>query len=385
MEPLDEPHLIYLDYNATTPVHPEVLEAMLPFLRRHFGNPSSAHTLGQRTRRAIEGARAQVAALLGCQVEEVIFTSGGTEANNLAIRGVAAACPHRRRVLTTTIEHPATTNPCRQLEREGWTVDWCPVDGFGRARLDEPEHLAGLERTAVVTVMHSNNEVGTLQPVATVAAAARAAGAVVHTDAAQSVGKVPTRVDELGVDLLSVAGHKLYAPKGVGALYVRQGTPLQPVTFGAGHERGLRPGTENVAMIVGLGRACALAEQNLEAEGLRLRSLRDRLWELLSSGVEGLQRSGHHDEVLPNTLNVSFPGVNGGQVLAGAPHVLASTGAACHSPETAEPSAVLTEMGIPREVARGAVRLSLGHGSTEEEVATAAAALILAHQEARRR
>ncbi len=385
MPPQDEHSPIYLDYNATTPVHPEVVEAMLPFLRQHFGNPSSAHTLGQRTRRAIEGARAQVAALLECRVEEVIFTSGGTESNNLAIRGAAAAAPaDRRRVLTTTIEHPATVNPCRQLEREGWSVAWCPVDGTGRARLDEPEHQAGLERTALVTVMHANNEVGTLQPVAEVAAAARAAGALVHTDAAQSVGKVPTRVDDLGVDLLSVAGHKLYAPKGVGALYVRQGTPLQPVTFGAGHERGLRPGTENVTMIVGLGRACALAEQTLESEGQRIEALRERLWGRLEGGVTGLRRNGALGAgVLPNTLNVSFPGVLGGPVLAGAPHVLASTGAACHSPETAEPSAVLTEMGVPREAALGTVRLSLGHGSTEEEVDEAAAALIRAFQEAR--
>ena len=375
---------IYLDHNATTPVHPEVVEAMLPFLRQHFGNPSSAHALGQRTRRAIEGARAQVAALLGCRHEELIFTSGGTESNNLAIRGSAAARPGRRHVLTTTIEHPATTNPCQQLEREGWTVTWCPVDGAGRARLEEPRWHEHLDQTVVVTVMHANNEVGTLQPVAAIAAVARARGALVHTDAAQSVGKIPTRVDSLGVDLLSVAGHKLYAPKGIGALYVREGTPIVPVTHGAAHERGLRPGTENVAMIVGLGRACSLADLDLEEEGRRMRALRDRLWDRLRGAIAGLRLNGHPDERLPNTLNVSFPGVTGAGVLAGAPGVLASIGAACHSPKTAEPSAVLLELGLDPRTALGAIRLSLGCTTTEEEIDAAAAELIRSYQEARR-
>ena len=364
---------IYLDYNATTPVLPEVLEAMLPFLREHFGNPSSGHVFGRRAHQAVERARAQVAGLLGCDADEVCFTSGGTEANNIAIRGVLAAST-RRQIVTSVVEHPATERPCAHLERHGVAVYRVGVDGTGAALVDELRRHLG-DGTALVTVMHANNETGTIQPVAPMAELAHAAGALVHSDAAQSVGKVPTLVDELGVDLLSVAGHKLYAPKGVGALYVRRHTPVSPVLLGAGHERGLRPGTENVAFIAGLGRACELAAEGLEHEGVRVRELRDRLWEMLRQGVPGIRLNGHPRQRLPNTLNVRFPRVAGSAVLAGAPAVAASTGSACH--EGGErPSAVLTAMGLEGDEALGSVRLSLGRGTTVEQVDLAAADLL---------
>lgn len=364
---------IYLDHNATTPLLPEVVEAMLPYLREHFGNPSSAHPYGLRARDAVARARRQVAALLGCDDDEVVFTSGGTEANNLALRGVAEARGDRRHIVTTAIEHPATERPCAWLARHGWTLTRVGVDEHGRARLDEARAAIDA-RTALVTVMHSNNETGVLQPVAELAGLARAAGAVVHTDAAQSIGKVPVHVRELGVDLLSIAGHKLYAPKGVGALYVKRGTPLVPFTLGAGHERGVRPGTENVASIVGLGVACERASSDLADVGPRVRALRDALWARLSAAVPGLTLNGHGELRLPNTLNVRFPGASGEAVLAGAPEVAASTGSACHEGRE-RASAVIVAMGVAPDDALGSVRLTLGRSSTEDEVERAAEAL----------
>jgi cysteine desulfurase len=365
---------IYLDHNATTPVHPEVVEAMLPWLRKHFGNPSSTHVYGRRAHEAVEAARAQVAGLLGCQADEVFFTSGGTEANNLAILGAAEAVAGKRKhLLSSSVEHPATARPCERLERGGWEVTRLPVDAQGMVRLDEARAQVRGD-TALVSIMLANNETGTLMPIAGIADIARARGALLHTDAAQAVGKIPVRVGQLGVDLLSVAGHKLYAPKGVGALYVRRGTPLRPVLLGAGHERGLRPGTENVPYIVGLGRACQIAARDLEKEGARLRLLRDELWELLRAEVPGLRLNGHPTERLPNTLNVLFPGASGSAILEAAPQVAASTGSACH--EGAEnPSAVLLAMGLEAGVALGAVRLSLGRGTSRKLVVEAARAL----------
>jgi cysteine desulfurase len=365
---------IYLDHNATTPVHPEVVEAMLPWLRKHFGNPSSTHVYGRRAHEAVEAARAQVAGLLGCQADEVFFTSGGTEANNLAILGAAEAVAGKRKhLLSSSVEHPATARPCERLERGGWEVTRLPVDAQGMVRLDEARAQVRGD-TALVSIMLANNETGTLMPIAGIADIARARGALLHTDAAQAVGKIPVRVGQLGVDLLSVAGHKLYAPKGVGALYVRRGTPLRPVLLGAGHERGLRPGTENVPYIVGLGRACQIAARDLEKEGARLRLLRDELWELLRAEVPGLRLNGHPTERLPNTLNVLFPGASGSAILEAAPQVAASTGSACH--EGAEnPSTVLLAMGLEAGVALGAVRLSLGRGTSRKQVVGAARAL----------
>jgi cysteine desulfurase len=364
---------IYLDHNATTPLLPEVVDAMLPYLGEHFGNPSSTHVYGVRARAAVARAREQVAAALGCDPEEILFTSGGTEANNLAIRGVIEPV-ERARIVTTTIEHPATARPCAWLEEHGRRVTRIGVDSHGRARLDQAR--TAIDRsTTLVTVMHSNNETGVLQPVAELAGLAHAAGAPIHTDAAQSVGKVPVRVRELDVDLLSIAGHKLYAPKGVGALYMKRGTPLAPLVLGASHERGLRPGTENVASIVGLGIACLAVTRDLDEAAARMRALRDLLWERLASSVPGLALNGHPDLRLPNTLNVRFPGAAGTAVLEGAPEIAASTGSACHEGHESA-SAVILAMGVRPEDALGSVRLTLGRSTTEEQVRRAAEALV---------
>ena len=364
---------VYLDHNATTPLLPEVVDAMLPYLRTHFGNPSSGHAYGREAKEAVERARAGVATLLDCDPSEIVFTSGGTESNNLAIRGVLEARPERRHVVTSAIEHPAVEAPCAWLEARGAAVTRVGVDADGRV---SPAAVAGALRddTALVTVMHANNETGVVQDVAAIAHAARERGALVHTDAAQSAGKVPVHVRPLAVDLLTVAGHKLYAPKGVGALYVRRGTPLRPFALGAGHERGLRPGTENVASIVGLGVASARAAHDLDVESARQRALRDELWERLRAAVPGLALNGHPAERLPNTLNVRFPGASGTAVLDGAPDVAASTGSACHSGHE-EASSVVLAMGVDPVAALGSVRLTLGRGTTRDDVARAAAAL----------
>jgi cysteine desulfurase len=369
---------VYLDYNATTPIDPAVREAMRPYLAEHFGNPSSSHVYGQRARAAVEAARAEVAALIGARPDEIVFTGSATEANNLAIQGVARALrATRRHLVTSVVEHPAVAQPCRRLAEDGWDLTVVAVDGEGR--VDPAAVAAGLRPyTALVSVMHANNEVGAVQPVAAIAALARTRGVLVHTDAAQSLGKVPVAVDALGVDLLTLAGHKFYAPKGVGALYVRRGTPLAPVLLGADHERGLRPGTENVAFIVALGAAARLARERGAGAGERLRRLRDRLHGLLRDAVAGLALNGPQEERLPNTLHLSFPGVRGRALLAAvAGEVAASVGSACHSEGDAV-SGVLAAMGQEADRARGAVRLSVGLPTTEDEVDRAAGALVAA-------
>ena len=369
---MDSANPAYLDYNATTPLLPEVVDAMLPYLREHFGNPSSAHVYGRRTHDAIERARRDVAALIGCDAGEIIFTSGGTEANNLAIRGITARSS-RRRVVTSAVEHPATARTVTWLEQQGWDIIRVGVDAGGRVQVRELD-TATSDAAALVTIMHSNNETGVLQPVRDAARFAHRAGAYVHTDAAQSVGKVPIDVRSIDVDLLSIAGHKLYAPKGIGALYLRHGTVLEPLTLGAGHERGLRPGTENVAAIVGLGRACVVAQRDLNDESARVRTLRDRLWAQLAQAIPGIALNGHVEDRLPNTLNVRFPRVSGTALLAATPEVAASTGSACHEgDETA--SGVLLAMGIPAVDALGSVRLTLGRATVAETVDCATAAL----------
>lgn len=373
---------IYLDYNATTPLLPEVVDAMLPYLREHFGNPSSGHVFGRRAQDGVARAREQVAALLGSSPDEIVFTSGGTEANNLAMRGTTEARPDRRHVVTSVVEHPATASPCRWLERHGWRVSWIGVDADGRAKVEEVDAALG-DDTALVTIMHANNETGVLQVIADVARATHRHGAVVHTDAAQSVGKIVVDVNALDVDLLSVAGHKLYAPKGVGALFVRRGTPLAPFTLGAGHERGIRPGTENVASIVGLGVACDVARRGLSIWTARVRELRDLLFTLLRDRIPGLVLNGHVSERLPNTLNVRFPGVSGTALLAATPEIAASTGSACHEGHESA-STVILAMGVPAADAIGSVRLTLGRGTTREEVARAADALSRAWHAVRR-
>jgi cysteine desulfurase len=364
---------IYLDYNATTPLLAEVVDAMLPYLRDHFGNPSSSHSPGRLSRAALDRARAQVAALLECDPDEVFFTSGGTEANNLAIRGVTQAVPDRRRVVTSSVEHPSVAGPCAWLEQQGWEVNRCGVDPDGKVSADDVVRAADA-RTALVTVMHAQNETGVLQPVTSIADAGHAVGAFVHTDAAQSAGRVPVSVRRLGVDLLSIAGHKLYAPKGVGALFVRRGTPLVPLLLGAGHERGIRPGTENVPSIVGLGVACERARLDLEEVGARLRGLRDQLWRELSTRVPGLALNGHPEDRLPNTLSARFPGVSGNALLAACPGIAASTGSACHAGGD-EASPAILHMGVPAAEALGTVRLTVGRYSSAAEIELAAEVL----------
>jgi cysteine desulfurase len=368
----------YLDHNATTPVLPEVLEVMLPYLQDQFGNPSSDHALGRRAREAVEHAREQVAASLSCRADEVLFTSGGTESSNLAIRGAASTAPTgRRRIVSSCVEHPATLHPCEVLATNGWEVSLLPVGETGHVDAADVWRAMGSE-VALVSLMLAQNETGALMPVAEAAEAARSVGALMHTDAAQAIGKIEVKVDALGVDLLTVAGHKCYAPKGVGALYVRRGTALSPVLLGAGQERGMRPGTENVPAIVGLGAACENVTALLSEESGRVASLRDALWAALSTAVPGLTRH-TAGNVLPNTLNVSFPGVVSRDLLALADGVAASTGSACHEGEE-EPSAVLLAMGVTPDQARGAVRLSLGRSTNAADIALATSLLCSAHQ-----
>jgi cysteine desulfurase len=378
---------IYLDYNATTPIDPAVRDALLPYLGEQFGNPSSAHAYGKSAHQAVEQARAQVAELLHARPDEVVFTGGGSEASNQAIKGVVFArlrglygwlpwrgAPH---VITSAVEHPATLQPCAFLRRLGCKVTVLPVDRFGWVDPDAVRR-AITSRTVLVTVMHANNEVGTLQPIRDIAAVARERGVLVHTDAAQSLGKVAVDVTDMGVDLLTVAGHKLYAPKGVGVLYVRRGVRLESLIHGAGHEGGRRAGTENVPYAVGLGKACELARHSFPQATEWLRALRDRLWERLRAGLgERVVFNGHPTERLPNTLNVNFAGCVGSELLAAVPEVAASTGSACHEGHVAL-SPVLCAMGVPPELGKGAVRLSVGRFTTEADVERAAELLIAA-------
>ncbi len=361
---------IYLDYNATTPILPEVFEAMVPWLREGFGNPSSNHVYGKRAKAAIETARAHVAELIGSSSDEIIFTSGGTEANNLAIRGVLEAHPERKHILTSNIEHPATAKPCAYLARHGYRLEVLGVNSLGQVNADEIEEKLDAS-SSLVTIMHANNETGVLQPITAISRVTHANGTFFHTDAAQSLGKVPVDVRALGVDLLSIAGHKLYAPKGVGALFIKKGVRLQPLVLGAGHEHGLRPGTENVAFIVGLGKACEIAGQTLEAEADRIHVLRDDLWARLNRFVPGITLNGHPTERLPNTLSVRFPGVSGTALLAQTPGIAASTGSACHDGHESA-SGVITAMGVRPDEALGTVRLTLGRGTTAAHIEEAA-------------
>jgi cysteine desulfurase len=357
---------IYLDFNATTPIAPEVAAGMNQALTEPFGNPSSEHWAGLAARQAVEKARAQVAALLHCSPDEVVFTSGGSEANNHALKGAFFAQRERGgHIITTQVEHPAVLNPCRFLERLGASVTYLSVDRFGRV---DPEDVrqALTPHTILISVMHANNEVGTLQPISEIARIAREHGVLFHTDAAQSVGKIPIRVHELGVDLLSLAGHKFYAPKGVGVLYVRKGVRLEPLIHGAGHESGRRAGTENILLDVALGAACELAQSWVGVESIR--ELRDLFWELLQTRFgERVVLNGHPTERLPNTLNVSFVGKIGSTILSGLEGVAASTGSACHS-GSVELSPVLKAMKVPPEIGTGAIRFSLGRTTTTEEI-----------------
>jgi cysteine desulfurase len=357
---------IYLDFNASTPIGPEAALAMRPFLTDHYGNPSSLHWAGAPAKDAVEKARGQVARILGCDPTEVVFTSGGSEANNHAIKGVCFANRDRgEHIITTAVEHPATLSPCRFLETLGTKVTVLPVDRFGMVDPDDVRK-AITTRTVLITVMHANNEVGTVEPIAEIAKIAREAGIPFHTDAAQTVGKIPARVDDLGVDLLSVAGHKVYAPKGIGALYIRTGTRIESFVHGAGHESGRRAGTESALLAVGLGAACEGAREWIGME--QVRDLRDRFFTGLKDMLgHRLTLNGHPSERLPNTLNVNFVGLVGSEVLAALPGVAASTGSACHAGSVTL-SPVLTAMGGPPGEGMGAVRFSLGRTTTWEEL-----------------
>jgi cysteine desulfurase len=364
---------IYLDYNATTPVDPVVVEAMLPYLSTHFGNPSSSHSYGYVAHHAVDSARAQVARLLGCTPMEITFTGGGSESDNLAIRGIALAYQQRgNHIITQVTEHPGVLNTCRALEQlHGFRVTYLPVDRSGRVSTESVEAAID-DKTVLITIMHANNETGTLQPIAEIARVARKHGVLLHTDAAQSVGKIPVRVEDLGVDLLTVAGHKLYAPKGIGALYTKHGLQLEPVIYGGGQESGRRSGTENVANMVALGTACLLAQEQLAESQVRLQRLRDELQRLMEKYIpDRVHLNGHPTDRLPNTLNVSVDGVIGEEVLADTLEIASSTGSACHEGNT-DPSPVLMAMGMSRERALGALRLTLGRWSTEEQIEEAA-------------
>lgn len=359
---------IYLDYNGTTPHAPEVVAAMRPYLEVEFGNPSSSHWYGIAPKQAVESARKQVAGILNCRPQELFFTSGGTESNNHAIRGTVRTLRVKgNHIITSAFEHPAVLEVCRYLEEDGFETTFLPVTADG---LVEPAEVEKAIRptTILITIMHANNEVGTIQPIAQISRIAKKHGIVMHTDAAQSVGKVPANVQDLGVDLLSVAGHKVYAPKGIGALYVRP--PLKPEKFchGAGQERGWRAGTENVLEVVGLGKACEIAARDLQRNMVHMQRLRDRLQEGLSAKLTDVRLNGHSAKRLPNTLSLSFKGVEANRILEEIGlEVAASAGAACHS-DTVEISHVLEAMNVPLEWAKGTLRFSVGRMTTAEEI-----------------
>lgn len=361
---------VYLDYNATTPIDPRVADAMLPYIREHFGNPSSGHAYGVAAKKAVDRARGQVAALLGCEVYEVIFTSGGSESNNYAIKGAARA--HRSRgnhIITSSVEHPAVTEVCRFLEGEGFSVTYLPVDEYGLVDPARVEEAIG-PATVLISIMHANNEVGTIEPVREIAEIARRRGVLMHTDCAQSLGKIPVTAAGLGADLISIAGHKIYAPKGIGALYIRSGVRLEKQIHGADHEMNLRAGTENVPEIVGLGEACEIVSESLESHAAHMRELRDRLEEGLRERFSEVRVNGHPERRLPNTLSVSFRGLEANTILSELSGVAASAGAACHT-DRVEVSSVLEAMDVPVEFAMGTIRFSVGRFTTHDEVSRA--------------
>jgi len=359
---------VYLDYNGTTPHDPEVIAAMRPFLETEFGNPSSSHWYGIRPKKAVEAARRQVAGLLGCEPAEVFFTSGGTESNNHAITGTARALKDKgNHIITSTVEHPAILEVCRHLEGEGFVTTYVDVDDTGMVCAEDIAAAIRSE-TILITVMHANNEVGTIQPIARIAALAKKHGICMHTDAAQSVGKIEANVQALNVDMLSVAGHKVYAPKGIGALYVRKGVAPKKFCHGAGQENGWRAGTENVLEIVGLGKACEMADRSLDHAQTHLKAMRDRLHRGLTDGLDDVRLNGHPKKRLPNTLSLSFKGLEANRILEEIGlEVAASAGAACHS-DTVQLSHVLEAMRIPVTWAKGTVRFSTGRMTTAEEI-----------------
>ncbi len=369
---------IYLDYNATTPIDPDVLEAMNPYLQEYFGNPSSSHQYGRTSKEAVEKARRQVADLISAKPEEIVLTSGGSESDNHAIFGVALANRNKgRHMITSRIEHPAVTETCRYLQDKlGLSVTYLPVDEHGAVSPEDVEN-AITDETILITIMHTNNEVGTIEPIEEIGEIAGKSGVLFHSDAAQSCGKIGVDVNKLNVDLPTIAGHKIYAPKGVGALYIRRGVAIDSFVHGAGQETGRRAGTENVPYIVGLGAACEIAKRTLPIFGERVRALRDELYARIlgSIGKERVRLNGHPENRLPNTLNISMGGIVGEQFLSEIPEVAASAGSACHS-GSFEPSEVLLQMGLSEEEALGALRLSLGRWTNNEEIEFASSLIV---------
>ncbi len=358
---------IYLDYNATTPVDPKVIEVMLPFIHQYYGNPSSNHLFGVITKKAVETAREQIAKMIGCQIYELIFTSGGSESNNYAIKGVAGAYREKgNHIITSAIEHPAVIEVCRYLEEQGYKITYLPVDKYGLVNPKDVEK-AITPQTILITIMQANNEIGTIEPIAEISEIAHRHNVLIHSDCAQSIGKIPVRVDELGVDLLTIAGHKLYAPKGIGALYIRTGIKLEKLIHGANHEMNRRAGTENVLEIVGLGKACELIDENLSQYQKSMQKMRDRLETRLKEKFPDIRINGHPDKRLPNTSSISFRGLEANRILADLTNVAASAGAACHS-DTIEVSAILEAMNIPIDYAMGTIRFSVGRSTTTEEI-----------------
>jgi cysteine desulfurase len=360
---------IYLDYNATTPVEPAVLDAMLPYFSGEFGNAASIHTVGQRARAAVETARDQIAALLGARSQEIVFTSGGTESDNHAIFGIVRSAPGAtKHIITTHIEHEAVLNTCQALEKDGVAVTYLPVNSEGLITAAQVEE-AIRPHTVLITVMHANNELGTVQPLAEIGKLAAQRDIYFHTDAVQSAGKLPLDVKTLGVDLLSLSGHKFYAPKGIGALYIRGGSRLQQLLYGGHHQRGFRPGTENVPGIVGLGKAAELAQHTLASDAERLGNLRDKLEHSLAARIPDSHVNASHAPRTPNTTNLTFPGIEGEAMVIALDMkgIAVSTGAACSS-GAVEPSHVLTAIGLSAEDARASIRFSLGRHTTAAEI-----------------
>jgi cysteine desulfurase len=367
--------MIYLDYNATTPIATEVAEAMMPFILEDFGNPGSTHPMGKKAKEALETARGQISTLLGCEGKEIIFTSSGTESNNMVLKSLAWTLRNKgRHIITTKIEHPAIINTALFLMETGCDVTFVPVDKYGQVDPDEVKKAIQKD-TILITVMHANNETGTIQPLREISVIAREHGILFHTDAAQTVGKIETKVDDLGVDFLTIAGHKIYAPKGVGALYIRKGVKIEPFMHGGGQEMGLRSSTENVILNVGLGRACELIQDNLSDDMSRMRGLRDRLHDRIRSAIPDAVLNGHPETRLPNTLLISFPGMIGEEILREIPDLCTSTGSACHE-QSVTLSHVLGAMGVSKQVGMGAIRLTVGRPTTEAEVDQAAQWLI---------
>ena len=361
--------MIYIDHSATSPVDPEVFEAMKPYFTDSFGNASTLYSLGREGKKAMESAREEVASIIGAETKEIIFTSGGTESDNIAILGAAYKLKKKgNHIITSDIEHPAVDETCRYLEKNGFTVTYLPVYEDGIVKVKDLED-AITDKTILITIMHANNEIGTIQPITEIGRIAHENNIYFHTDAVQTVGKIPVNVKELNVDMLSLSAHKLYGPKGIGALYLRQGVRIEPIMHGGGHEKGIRPGTENVPGIVGLGKACSIAKENLQMDAQKLTSLRDMLIDNVLAENEDSYLNGHRTKRLPNNANFRFTGIEGESLILrlDAKGIATSTGSACSSIKL-EPSHVLMAIGLKEVEAHGSLRISLGHENTEEDI-----------------